>query len=133
MDSETFLIIDFYNAGGEHVHRWSRFVLSGLSVNTAIDGGMNQIALVNDARIARDSTTSWTIEETPKLRLDTLVDGSTRLSIVLTDVRLGALETDQTLASRSNHSDLYNCSQGNLTIFRSGHQHASLRYRPTVS
>ena len=54
MDSETYLIIDFYNAGGDHVHRWSRFVLSGLSVNTAIDGGMNQIALINDARISRD-------------------------------------------------------------------------------
>ena len=90
MDSETFLIIDFYNAGGDHVHRWSRFVLSGLSVNTAIDGGMNQIALINDARISRDPTTSWSIEEAPKLRLDTLVDGSTRLSIVLTDVRLGS-------------------------------------------
>ena len=88
LDSEAFLIIDFYNAGGEHVHRWSRFVLSGLSINTAIDGGMNQIALVNDARVSRDPTTSWTIEEPPKLRLDTLVDGSTRLSIVLTDVRL---------------------------------------------
>jgi hypothetical protein len=90
MDSETYLIIDFYNAGGDHVHRWSRFVLSGLSVNTAIDGGMNQIALINDARISRDPTTSWAIEEAPKLRLDTLVDGSTRLSIVLTDVRLGS-------------------------------------------
>ena len=88
MDSETFLIIDFYNAGGNHVHRWSRFVLSGLSVNTAIDGGMNQIALINDARISRDPTTSWAIEEAPRLRLDTLVDGSTRLSIVLTDIRL---------------------------------------------
>ena len=87
-NSETFLIIDFYNAGEEHVHRWSRFVLSGLSINTAIDGGMNQIALINDARISRDPTTSWAIEEAPRLRLDTLVDGSTRLSIVLTDIRL---------------------------------------------
>ena len=51
---------------------------------------MNQIALINDARISRDPTTSWSIEEAPKLRLDTLVDGSTRLSIVLTDVRLGS-------------------------------------------
>lgn len=90
LDSERFIIIDFYNAGGDHVHRWSRFVLSGLSINTAIDGGMNQIALVNDARITRDPTTSWSIEEAPRLRLDTLVDGSTRLSIVLTDIRLGS-------------------------------------------
>ena len=91
LDSETFIIIDFYNAGGDHVHRWSRFVLSGLSINTAIDGGMNQIALVNDARITRDPTTSWSIEEAPRLRLDTLVDGSTRLSIVLTDIRLDSV------------------------------------------
>ena len=88
LDSESYLIIDFYNAGGDHVHRWSRFVLSGISISTAIDGGMNQIALVNDARISKDPTTSWSIEEAPRLRLDTLVDGSTRLSIVLTDIRL---------------------------------------------
>jgi len=87
-DSESYLIIDFYNAAGQHVHRWSRFVLSGISISTAIDGGMNQIALINDARITKDPTTSWAIEEAPRLRLDTLVDGSTRLSLVLTDVRL---------------------------------------------
>ena len=86
--SETFLIIDFYNAGDVHVHRWSRFVLSGLSISTLIDGGLNQIALINDARISKDPSTSWSIEEAPRLRLDTLVDGSTRLSLVLTDVQL---------------------------------------------
>ena len=91
--SETFLIVDFYNAGDVHVHRWSRFVLSGLSISTAIDGGLNQIALINDARISKNPTTSWSIEEAPRLRLDTLVDGSTRLSLVLTDVKLnGAIE-----------------------------------------
>ena len=91
--SETFLIVDFYNAGDVHVHRWSRFVLSGLSISTAIDGGLNQIALINDARISKNPTTSWSIEEAPRLRLDTLVDGSTRLSLVLTDVQLnGAIE-----------------------------------------
>ena len=88
LESESFLIIDFYNAGGQHVHRWSRFVLSGMSISTAIDGGLNQITLINDARITKDPTTPWTIEEAPRFRLDTLVDGSTRLSIVLTDVRL---------------------------------------------
>ena len=88
LDSESYLIIDFYNAAGEHVHRWSRFVLSGISISTAIDGGMNQIALINDARITKDPSTPWSIEEAPRLRLDTLVDGSTRLSLVLTDVRL---------------------------------------------
>ncbi|MAR46777.1 MAG: hypothetical protein CMA41_03115 [Euryarchaeota archaeon] len=88
LDSESFLIIDFYNAAGDQVHRWSRFSLSGISINTAIDGGMNQIALINGARISKDPSTSWSIEEAPRLRLDTLVDGSTRLSIVLTDIRL---------------------------------------------
>ena len=88
LESESFLIIDFYNAAGQHVHRWSRFVLSGMSISTAINGGLNQITLINDARISKDPTSSWTIEKAPRLRIDTLVDGSTRLSIVLTDVRL---------------------------------------------
>ena len=97
--SETFLIVDFYNAGDVHVHRWSRFVLSGLSISTAIDGGLNQIALINDARISKNPTTSWSIEEAPRLRLDTLVDGSTRLSLVLTDVQLnGAIENGPNVA-----------------------------------
>ena len=97
LDSESFLIIDFYNAAGDHVHRWSRFVLSGISINTAIDGGMNQIALINGARVSKDPATSWAIERAPSLRLDTLVDGSTRLSIVLTDIRL-----DETLGNGPN-------------------------------
>jgi len=77
-----------YNEGGAHVHRWARFVLSGLSISTNIDGGLNQIVLINDARISKDPSTSWEIEKAPRLRLDTLVDGTTRLSLVLTDVQL---------------------------------------------
>ena len=88
LTSETFLIVDMYDEGGTHVHRWSRFVLSGLSISTNIDGGLNQIVLINDARISKDPSTSWEIEKVPSLRLDTLVDGTTRLSLVLTDVQL---------------------------------------------
>ena len=88
LTSETFLIVDMYNEEGTHVHRWSRFVLSGLSISTNIDGGLNQIVLINDARISKDPSTSWEIEKVPSLRLDTLVDGTTRLSLVLTDVQL---------------------------------------------
>ena len=103
LNSETYLIIDFHNAAGEHVHRWTRFVLSGMSISTAIDGGLNQIALINDARISKDPSTPWTIEKAPNLRLDTLVDGSTRLSLVLTDVQLSsALENGQNVGFKIN-------------------------------
>ena len=88
LTSETFLIVDMYDEAGTHVHRWARFVLSGLSISTNIDGGLNQIVLINDARISKDPSTSWEIEKAPRLRLDTLVDGTTRLSLVLTDVQL---------------------------------------------
>jgi hypothetical protein len=88
LTSETYLIVDMYNEGGTHVHRWARFVLSGLSISTNIDGGLNQIVLINDARISKDPSTSWEIEKAPRLRLDTLIDGTTRLSLVLTDVQL---------------------------------------------
>ena len=88
LSSETYLIVDMYNEGGTHVHRWARFVLSGLSISTNIEGGANQIVLINDARISKDPGSSWEIEKAPRLRLDTLVDGTTRLSLVLTDVQL---------------------------------------------
>ena len=88
LTSETYLIVDMYNEAGTNLNRWSRFVLSGLSISTYIDGGLNQIVLINDARISKDPSTSWEIEKAPRLRLDTLVDGTTRLSLVLTDVQL---------------------------------------------
>ena len=126
LDSETFLIIDFYNAAGDHVHRWSRFVLSGLSISTAIDGGMNEIALVNDARISKNPGSSWTIEEAPRMRLDTLVDGSTRLSLVLTDVQLnGALGGGQNVGFKVE-------SQGPIQLFTGESYNLQVKVKNTL-
>ena len=126
LEDETFLIIDFYNAGGEHVHRWSRFVLSGLSISTAIDGGMNEIALINDARISKDPRSSWTIEEAPRMRLDTLVDGSTRLSLVLTDVQLnGALGNGQNVGFKVE-------SQGPIQLFTGESYNLQIKVKNTL-
>ena len=78
------------------------------------------------------SNNFWAIEEAPKLRLDTLVDGSTRLSIVLTDVRLGsALETDQTLIQGRIPGPIQ-LFTGESTTFKSRSPTHSICHRPTV-
>ena len=86
-------------------------MISGLEIATTIQGGQYQIALVNNARMSRLPTEAWSVERTPAVSIDELVDGTLRVSILITDVQM------QGKSPSGRSATLEFKSEGSLELF----------------
>ena len=82
------LIIDVQDALGGTLHRYVQIPIGGVLIQTQFQSGMHQVALVNDARIERLPTSTWTVHQGPSVGIETLYDGTLRLTLVLSDIEV---------------------------------------------
>ena len=82
------LIIDVQDALGGTLHRYVQIPIGGVLIQTQFQSGMHQVALVNDARIERLPTSTWTVHQGPSVGIETLYDGTLRLTVVLSDIEV---------------------------------------------
>ena len=82
------LIIDVQDALGATLHRYVQIPIGGVLIQTQFQSGMHQVALVNDARIERLPTSTWTVHQGPSVGIETLYDGTLRLTVVLSDIEV---------------------------------------------
>lgn len=82
------LIIEVLDSEENVIHKHVELLISGLEIATAIQGGEFQITLINNARASKLTQGAWSVERMPAVSIDTLVDGTLRVSILLTDVQM---------------------------------------------
>ena len=79
-------IFDVFDQQGTALHRLAILSLSGLELDSEMNKGKLQIAMVNGAVIERRPGIPWTINEFPTILFDELPDGTPRLSMMMTDL-----------------------------------------------
>jgi len=87
MIGET-LIVEVLDSNDNVIHKHVELMISGVEIATTIQGGQYQIALVNNARASKFPNEAWSVERSPAVSIDELVDGTLRVSILLTDVQM---------------------------------------------
>ena len=105
------LIIDVKNADGKSIHRLVRLQLSGLQMNTDLNIGVHNTAIINHGRMSRMPNNAWNIEKFPPLNVEETFSGQRRVTLMLSDV-----QTTASLPSGKS-STLEIISRGPLTLF----------------
>lgn len=89
----TFLgfkvIIDVKDSDGVTIHRFVRMMLSGLRLDTQLNVGVHNLAMVNGGVLDRMPNEQWSIEKYPGLRLEETFSGQQRVTLQLVDVKSG--------------------------------------------
>jgi len=114
------LIIDVENAEGVSIHRLVRLQLSGLQMNTNLNVGVLNTAIINHGMMSRMPNKAWNIEKFPTLHVEETFSGQRRVTLMLSDI--------QTTASlpAGKSSTLEIISRGPLTLF--DHDARNLRF-----
>lgn len=80
------VIVDVYNSDGDIIHRMVRVGLGGLQMKAGISSGFYEVDLVNGARMDKLPNGNWEVGVYPRLRLDTSLDGTPRVTLLLLDI-----------------------------------------------
>jgi len=82
-------IFEAIDAEGVILHRMVKLSISGIELNTEMNKGSLQLAMINGAKIERRPGIPWSIKEFPTIKFDELPDGTPRLSMIITDLLAG--------------------------------------------
>jgi FlaG/FlaF family flagellin (archaellin) len=105
------LIIDVENADGIVIHRLVRLQLSGLQMNTGLNIGVHNTAMINHGMMSRMPNNAWNIEKFPPLHVEETFSGQRRVTLMLSDI-----QTTSSLPTGKS-STLQIISRGPLTLF----------------
>ena len=108
---ETELIIDVFDSSSNLIHRFVRLQLSGLQMDTDLNTGIHNVAMMNNGLMSRMPNEAWSIEKYPKLNVEQTLSGKHRVSLMLTDVDvLGTLGSGKSATMEI-------MSKGPITLF----------------
>lgn len=79
-------IFDVLDQEGTALHRLAILSISGIELDSEMNSGRLQIAMINGAKIERRPGIAWSIKEFPTIMFDELPDGTPRLSMMITDL-----------------------------------------------
>ncbi len=111
--------IEVYDIHERLVHKFVRCDLDGVRLNNALTDGAFTVDLVNGARIEKLPSDAIDVRTFPRLKHDTLLDGTPRVSLVLLDI-----DIDSSASRRSatinidsiGQTTLYDSTARNLVI-----------------
>jgi hypothetical protein len=104
------VIIEVEDIHGTISHRFVEISIDGIRLNNVLSKGKFEVDLINGGRIEKLPSESVDVKQFPRLRNDILLDGSSRITIILLDIEISA--------SASRHvTNVHIDSLGQVTLF----------------